>query len=56
MELGKSTCLTSGYILQSYSHQDSMVLEQPGKPRTKNQFSSVTQSCLAKNTHLNYAW
>ena len=30
--------------------------DPPGKPRTKNQFSSVTQSCLAKNTHLSYAW
>ena len=45
MELEESTCLTSGSTIQSYSHQDSMVLakrqkyrsmEQNRKPRDKS--------------------
>ena len=37
MELEESTFLTSDYILQSYSHQDSMVLAQKQKYRPMEQ-------------------
>ena len=32
------------------------LIHQQSQDQESVQFSSVTQSCLAKNTHLNYAW
>ena len=47
MELEESTCLTSG-LLQSHSHQDSMVLAQREKHRSMEQ----NRKPRDKSTHI----